>query len=151
MGKKLLVAAASVIALTGCESLFRLSGTIPPPDARNPNVWVVTKPGGCQGPYVVVDQEPIYIYKPGGGNTVPIKWTLQTDGYLFVDEAKIDDPTPVGNKFTGEIYDCHAAQKNMHCTNKAQNRGTWKYTLNIKSVTEGCPSPPKLDPQISNE
>jgi len=153
MEKKILVALASVIALAGCESLYRTfgAGSPPPPDARNPNVWVVTKPGTCQGPYIVVDQEPIYIYRPGNAQTVPIKWTLQTDGYLFVDEPKITDPTPIGNSAPGEIYNCHAAQKNMDCTNRAQNTGTWKYTLNVKSDKAGCPSPPKLDPQVSND
>lgn len=151
MIKYILIASAAV-ALGGCESMYRMTGAgLPPPDSRNPSVWVVTKPGGCQMPYIVVDQEPIYIYRPGGGATVPIKWTLQTDGYVFVDEPNIADPTPVGNSAQGEISGCNAAQKNMHCTNRAQNSGTWKYTLNIESKTAGCPSPPKLDPQISND
>jgi hypothetical protein len=40
----------------------------------------------------------------------------------------------------------------MHCTDKAQTTGSWKYTVRVVSDDpKKCPSPPPLDPIISNE
>ena len=151
MIKHILIATAAV-ALGGCESMYRMMGVgSPPPDPKNPRVWVITK-ANCQSPYILVSPEPVYIYRPGNAQTVPINWHLETDGYSFDQKTKIDNPTPVGNSMKDEIYDCATGgAKNMHCTDKAQNSGSWKYTLRVVSDDSKCPSPPPLDPQVSND
>ncbi|HYR34073.1 MAG TPA: hypothetical protein VEQ87_07270 [Burkholderiales bacterium] len=153
MTRTILVAA--IVALAGCASIRSFSGA-PPFDPKHPQVFVVVndKNAACadKRSFIVVDQEPIYFYRARQPQAFPIIWQLQTDGYSFVDDNNIVDPTPDPKRMgpAGEIHSCHAGKKNMQCTNKAQNSGTWKYTLRVKA-DDGCGSPPELDPTIAND
>lgn len=149
MTKNILLAAAVAVALTGCESLYRSAGLSTPPDPKNPRVWVMTEEGGCAAPQIVVAPEPIYIHRPGNAQVVAINWRLETDGYHF---ATLGDPAPQGNSAKDEIYGCRVdGPKNAHCNDRAQTKGSWKYTLSIASDDpKKCPSPQPLDPIIVN-
>jgi len=152
MIKNIVFAAAITVALAGCESLYRAAGmSTPPPDPKNPKVWVMTKQG-CEAPYILVAPEPLYIYKPGNGQTVTIIWHLQTPGYSFATPAQT--PTPLAGSSQNEISCPSASGNNMTCIDKVANPGSWKYKIAITADSSGpCPgmSPPVLDPTISND
>jgi hypothetical protein len=150
--KRTFLLATTLVALAGCQSVYRTAGlSTPPPDPKNPKVWVMTKTG-CEKPYIVVSPEPIYIYKPGNGQTVTIIWHLQTSGYSFAGPAQ--NPAAAPGSPPNEVSCPSASGNNMVCIDKAQNSGSWKYTLKITADASGpCPgsNPPDLDPQISND
>jgi len=159
MTKTILIAAASAVALASCVSVDEEKsggggyGSLSF-DPRNPQVVVVgngtqTCPG--KKTYIVVDQEPIYFFRPGNAQAFPIIWHLKTPGYSFVQDNNIGNPTPLGNSPAGEISGCRAGGNTMQCTNNAQRSGAWKYTLKITDNTTACGSPPELDPTIGND
>jgi len=158
MTKTILIAAASAVALASCVSVQEeksggggyknLSF-----DPKNPQVYVVDNGiSTCPGKktYIVVDQEPIYFFRPGNAQAFPIIWNLKTSGYSFVQNNNIGDPPAVGSSPAGEINGCRAGGNTMQCTNNSQRSGTWKYTLTI-TADNGCGSPPPLDPTIGND
>jgi hypothetical protein len=152
MTKTILIAAASAVALAGCVSARKGGYEGLGFDPRNPQVFVVdngiqTCPG--KKTYIVVDQEPIYFFIPGGAQAFPIIWNLKTTGYSFVQDNNIADPTPLGSSPAGGISGCRAGGNTMQCTNNAQ-RGAWKYTLRI-TADNGCGNPADLDPTIGND
>jgi hypothetical protein len=152
MTKTILLATTVVVALAGCESIYRITGmSSPPPDPKNPQVWVMTKTG-CEKPYIVVSPEPIYIYRGNGAAT--ITWHLQTTGYSFATPAQTPQPVPGSGSPLNEITCPSASGNNMVCINKAQNSGAWKYAVRITADPTGhCngSNPPDLDPIISND
>src|SRR4051794_11942961 len=123
MTRTILVAAA--VALAGCASMHdhkRAGGGAF--DPRNPKVFVVTNGAtACadKRSHIVVDQEPIYFFRPGNAQAFPITWHLQTRGYSFVQQHNIADPTPYEGKYApGEISGCRAGGQTMTCTNRNQ-------------------------------
>src|SRR5438045_3690089 len=144
---------AAAVALAGCESMYveEKSGGTPPPNTKNPSVWVVTK-AGCEKPYIIVSPEPLHIYRGSGAAT--ITWHLQTTGYSFVTPAQNPTPVPGSPGPQNEISCPSASGKNMVCIDKAQNPGSWKYTIQIAADSGGACAginPPVLDPTISND
>jgi len=152
MTKTILIAAAAAVALAGCESMYpRTGGGTPPPDSKNPRVWVVTKTA-CENPRIVVSPEPIYVYR--GNGPVTITWHLQTPGYSFATQAQNPPPAAVDPGRPDEISCPNASGNNMVCIDKAENSGSWKYKIQITADSKGpCAgmNPPILDPNISND
>ena len=152
------ILAAAVVVLAGCTLMpdkDKRAGTRAAPyDPRNPSVYVVESKSEKCKIYVIVDQEPAYFFKKDHGKDFKITWTLETDGFSFVDED-VSDPKEQGPSPRGEIFKCHAIGKKMSCINKGVNTGTWKYTLNVQRDDDNkkdCPdNPPKLDPTIAND
>jgi hypothetical protein len=146
---------AAIVALAGCASVRSFYGGTPF-DPKHPQVFIVVndKNAACadKRSFIVVDQEPIYFYRSAERQAFPIMWQMKTDGYSFVDDQNIVDPTPDPKRKSppGEIHDCKAGKKNMQCTNEGKSSGTWKYTLRVKA-DDGCGSPPELDPTIAND
>jgi hypothetical protein len=157
MTRTILIAAASAIALAGCATPRGGARSYSAPGPTNIDVIFNNNNPDCadRKAYLVVDQEPIYYFRPSGiPQQIHIIWHLRTKGYKFA--KPIDNPKPHKPGSPQDEIDQCAVTGNqvMQCRNKGSSGGTWKYTLdNIVADGADCPNVkiPDLDPTIGND
>lgn len=133
MKKRLLLAVAAVVVLTGCAHHHAGRGAMSMPDPLNPQVYVVDGRG------VAVNQEPIYIARDK--KNVTIVWSLPAgSNYTFPSDGIV---VPEGR---GEFKCAQREDKQKYACDFANTRpGKFKY--NIKVLDGGKLLRP-LDPSI---
>ena len=150
MRKTIAAAVASFLALTACAPMRTLVGAYPF-DRKNPKVYVAeSKDRKVKS--VVVDQEPIYLFREDG-TKIQIRWQLQTSGYRFDATKGIDNIKALYGP-SGQLHSCQvdASSKDeaFVCTYENTAPGRSKYTINVVA-TDGSGNPKPLDPTVGND
>ena len=145
---KILVVIASIAALAACTTAYYRMAGQPTFDPKKPQVYVVQ---GTSSPYLVVDQEPIGFPSTNPSNPdkkVKIKWHINDSNYKF-DTDGIRFTSGNSNLLSGCVPDS-SSDSDFGCDNDTSVTGSAKYTITVTPKKLGDPTPPPLDPYITN-